>query len=135
MKKDTKLILIVLAGILAIVLLCIFAVQGTQNKAFTLEEQVNTAQSDIRVQEKRRVDLVYNLADCVLVFAKSRASSDIFIFGNSGAMLSMPALFVAATPVDKSGRFMGSSNSEMMFVGLTHHPSSFAMKKMPCFVR
>ena len=36
MKKDTKLILIVLAGILAIVLLCIFAVQGTQNKAFTL---------------------------------------------------------------------------------------------------
>ena len=57
MKKDTKLILIVLAGILAIVLLCIFAVQGTQNKAFTLEEQVNTAQSDIRVQEKRRVDL------------------------------------------------------------------------------
>lgn len=37
--------------------------------------------------------------------------------------------------VDKSGRFMGSSNSEMVFVGLTHHPSSFAMKKMPCFVR
>ena len=33
MKKDTKLILIVLAGILAIVLLCVFAVQGTQNKA------------------------------------------------------------------------------------------------------
>lgn len=66
MKKDTKLILIVLAGILAIVLLCIFAVQGTQNNAFTLEEQVNTAQSDIRVQEKRRVDLVYNLADCVM---------------------------------------------------------------------
>lgn len=50
-------------------------------------------------------------------------------------MLSMPALFVAATLVDKSGRFMGSSNSEMVFVGLTHHPSSFAMKKMPCFVR
>lgn len=38
MKKDTKLILIVLAGILAIVLLCVFAVQGTQNKAFTLDE-------------------------------------------------------------------------------------------------
>ena len=73
MKKDTKLILIVLAGILAIVLLCIFAVQGTQNKAFTLEEQVNTAQSDIRVQEKRRVDLVYNLADCVMQYDKHEA--------------------------------------------------------------
>lgn len=33
MKKDTKLILIVLAGILAIVLLCVFAVQGTQNRS------------------------------------------------------------------------------------------------------
>lgn len=75
MKKDTKLILIVLAGILAIVLLCIFAVQGTQNKAFTLEEQVNTAQSDIRVQEKRRVDLVYNLADCVMQYDKHEAET------------------------------------------------------------
>ena len=76
MKKDTKLILIVLAGILAIVLLCIFAVQGTQNKAFTLEEQVNTAQSDIRVQEKRRVDLVYNLADCVMQYDKLKSNEN-----------------------------------------------------------
>lgn len=45
MKKDTKLILIVLAGILAIVLLCVFAVQGTQNKAFTLEEHIKERRS------------------------------------------------------------------------------------------
>ena len=38
MKKDTKL---VLAGILAIVLLCIFAVQGTQNKAIPLGATIN----------------------------------------------------------------------------------------------
>lgn len=82
MKKDTKLILIVLAGILAIVLLCVFAVQGTQNKAFTLEEQVNTAQSDIRVQEKRRVDLVYGdeggaLKDGVIEIRRGVADLDL----------------------------------------------------------
>ena len=88
MKKDTKLILIVLAGILAIVLLCIFAVQGTQNKAFTLEEQVNTAQSDIRVQEKRRVDLVYNLADCVMQYDKHEAETLTAIVEGRGSAVS-----------------------------------------------
>lgn len=62
MKKSSwKLILIIVAGILAVVMLSVFGVQSSQNKAFSLEEQVNTADSDIKVQEKRRVDLVYNL--------------------------------------------------------------------------
>lgn len=63
--KNWKVILIVAIGIMAVVFMIVFGVQGTQNKAIALEEQVNTAQSDIKVQEKRRVDLVYNLADCV----------------------------------------------------------------------
>jgi len=57
MKNNWKLYLIIAAGIISVVLLCVFGVQGAQNKAFTLEEQVNTASSDIKVQEKRRVDL------------------------------------------------------------------------------
>ena len=64
--------------------------QGTQNKAFTLEEQVNTAQSDIRVQEKRRVDLVYNLADCVMQYDKHEAETLTAIVegrGSSGQYL------------------------------------------------
>ena len=68
-------------------------------------------------------------------FCEVKGELGYFHLWEQWSMLSMPALFVAATPVDKSGRFMGSSNSEMVFVGLTHHPSSFAMKKMPCFVR
>lgn len=36
--------------------MCIFGVQGAQNKAFALEEQVNAADSDIKVQEKRKGD-------------------------------------------------------------------------------
>ena len=49
--------------------------QSSQNKAFSLEEQVNTAQSDIKVQEKRRVDLVYNLADCVKQYDKHESET------------------------------------------------------------
>ena len=44
-------------------------------KAFALEEQVNTAESDIKVQEKRRVDLIYNLADCVKQYDKHEAET------------------------------------------------------------
>lgn len=62
---DFKLALIIGAGILAVIMFCIFGVQSSQNKAFDLEEQVNTAQSDINIQEKRRADLIPNLVDCV----------------------------------------------------------------------
>lgn len=102
MKKDTKLILIVLAGILAIVLLCVFAVQGTQNKAFTLEEQVNTAQSDIRVQEKRRVDLVYNLADCVMQYDKHEAETLTAIVDGRGSSGDIENVTTAITAVSEA---------------------------------
>lgn len=74
-KENWKVALIVIAGVMAVILLCIFGVQSFQNKAFALEEQVNTAESDIKVQEKRRVDLVYNLADCVLQYDKHEAET------------------------------------------------------------
>lgn len=73
--KNWKLPVIIVAGVLAVILLCVFAVQGSQNKAFALEEQVNTAQSDIKVREKRRADLVYNLADCVKQYDEHEAET------------------------------------------------------------
>lgn len=73
--KNLKLGLIIAAGVIAAILLCMFGVQSSQNKAFALQEQVNTAQSDIKVQEKRRVDLVYNLADCVKQYDKHEAET------------------------------------------------------------
>ena len=45
-------------------------VNSNQNKAIGLEEQIKTADSDIKVQEKRRVDLVYNLVDTVKNYDK-----------------------------------------------------------------
>jgi len=68
--KNWKVILISVVGVLAVILLGVFAIQGVQNKAIALEEQINTADSDIKVQEKRRVDLVYNLVDCVKEYDK-----------------------------------------------------------------
>lgn len=74
-KSSIKLFIIVAFVVLAIVLLCVFAVQGAQNKAFSLEEQVNTALADIKVQEKRRIDLIYNLVDCVQQYDQHEAET------------------------------------------------------------
>ena len=74
-KSNWKLVLIIIAGILTVIMLGVFGVQGSQNKAFSLEEQVNTADSDIKVQEKRRVDLVYNIVDCVKQYDKHEANT------------------------------------------------------------
>lgn len=71
--KNVKMLLISAAGVFALVLMCIFGVQSVRNKAVQLEEQVETAKSDIQVQEKKRVDLVYNLADCVKQYDKHEA--------------------------------------------------------------
>ena len=74
-NTNWKLFLIIAAGVVAVILLGIFGIQSAQNQAFVLEESVNTASSDIKVQEKRRVDLVYNLADCVKQYDKHEAET------------------------------------------------------------
>lgn len=75
MKRDIKLWLIIGVVIIAVGITCVFAVQSSQNRAISLEESVYTAQSDIKVQEKRRVDLVYNLADCVKQYDKHESET------------------------------------------------------------
>ena len=74
-NSNWKVILFVIAGVISVIMMCVFMIQGVQNKAFSLEESVNTAAADINVQEKRRVDLVYNLADCVMQYDKHEAET------------------------------------------------------------
>ena len=100
--KNWKLLVIILAGVLAVILLCVFAVQGSQNKAFALEEQVNTAQSDIKVQEKRRVDLVYNLADCVKQYDKHEAETLAAIAEGRGSSGDIENVTTAITAVSEA---------------------------------
>lgn len=97
-----KLVLIIVAGILAVILLCVFGVQGTQNRAFALEEQVNTAQSDIKVQEKRRVDLVYNLADCVKQYDSHEAETLTAIAQGRGSAGDIENVTTAITAVTEA---------------------------------
>lgn len=75
MKSSTKMALIIFAIIAFGMTAIVFAVQGYQNNAINYEEAVNTADSDIKVQEKRRVDLVKNLADCVQHYDKHEAET------------------------------------------------------------
>lgn len=68
--KNAKVVVITLVGILLIGILGVFSINGFQNKAIGLEEQIRTADSDIKIQEKRRVDLIYNLVDTVKQYDK-----------------------------------------------------------------
>lgn len=57
-------LLITAAAILAAIMI-IVGTYMPRNKAIRLEEHIDSAQSDINVQEKRRADLIPNLVDCV----------------------------------------------------------------------
>ena len=102
MKNNWKLVLIIGAGVVAVILLCVFGIQSSQNKAFALEEQVNTAQSDIKVQEKRRVDLVYNLADCVKQYDRHEAETLTAIVEGRGSTGDIENVTTAITAVSEA---------------------------------
>lgn len=70
MKDAIKITLIVIGIILSALLLAIFALNGVPNQAISYEEQITTAQSEIKIQEKRRADLIPNLVDCVKAYDK-----------------------------------------------------------------
>lgn len=73
--KNLKIIAIVVAVLIAIGIMCFCIPQFTQNNAIALEEQITEWDSGINVQEKRRVDLVYNLADCVKQYDKHESDT------------------------------------------------------------
>ena len=100
--KNVKLGLIVGVGAILLITLFVFGIQSSQNKAFMLEEQVNTAQSDIKVQEKRRVDLVYNLADCVKQYDSHEAETLKAIVDGRGSTGNIENVTTAITAVSEA---------------------------------
>lgn len=97
-----KLILITLASIMALLVLCVVTIQHSQNKAISFEEQVSVAQSDINVQEKRRVDLVYNLADCVKQYDSHEAETLTSIVEQRGTSGDIENVTTAITAVSEA---------------------------------
>ena len=116
--KNTKwkLPLIIGVGIVAIILLCIFGVQSSQNKAIALEEQVNTAASDINVQEKRRVDLVYNLADAVMQYDEHEAETLKSIVDGRGSTGNIENVTTAITAVAEAYPELKSNENYKQFM-------------------
>lgn len=101
-NTNWKVPVIIGVGVLAVILMIVFGVQSSQNKAIVLEEQVSTASSDIKVQEKRRVDLVYNLADCVKQYDKHEADTLTAIVDGRGSTGDIENVTTAITAVTEA---------------------------------
>lgn len=70
MSRHMFIVVLLAGGVLGVIALTAGLLIGAQNKAINLEEQINQSYSAIEIQEKRRVDLVYNLVDTVQEYDK-----------------------------------------------------------------
>lgn len=65
-----KKVLIIAGTVIAIILLNVAIFAGVSNNIVSLEEQIEESSSGIKIQEKRREDLLYNLVDTAKAYAK-----------------------------------------------------------------
>ena len=65
-----KKVLLFFGAAAAAVLTVIFIVMGVENQAISYEESIENTAGNIRVEEKRRFDLIPNLVDCVKQYDK-----------------------------------------------------------------
>lgn len=73
--KNFKIFAIIGGIIVALILFFVVMFASTNNRTISLEEQINGANSEIEVQEKRRVDLIYNLVDTVEAYAEHESNT------------------------------------------------------------
>ena len=65
-----KKMLIIIGIVLSLLLVVGVKFATTNNRVVVLEEQIKESSSDIKVQEKRRIDLIVNLVDTVKSYNK-----------------------------------------------------------------
>lgn len=102
MKINIKCTVIILAVIAALAIAAFAVNIGVKNYVVVLEENVKNSRANVGAQEKRRVDLVYNLADTVKSYADfehntqmdviAKRTADGTIDANGGAMVNIEAL-------------------------------------------
>lgn len=68
--SKVKLVLIVVVIIICGLGASLALTYNAQNNAVGMEEQIESAKSDVNVQEKRRADLIPNLVECVKAYDK-----------------------------------------------------------------
>lgn len=83
-----KMTLIVLAAILGIGLIGLCAVMSSKNGAINLEEQVNTAYSDIDVQLSNRFNKLHELAACVKKYDEHEYKALVDVIDKRGKNMS-----------------------------------------------
>ena len=101
-KFSLKLTAIILAIIVAVSMMFVFGFNGVKNKAISYEEQISTAQSDIKVQEKRRADLIPNLIDCVKQYDTHEAETLKSIVDGRGSTGNIENVTTAITAVSEA---------------------------------
>lgn len=102
MKNKWKVVLLIVVIIASVGILSVIIIQSSQNTAIALEEQVNTANSDIKVQEKRRIDLIYNIVDCVKQYDKHEAETLKAIVDARGDIGNIENVATAITAVSEA---------------------------------
>ena len=70
MNKINKGTLIIVGAIVAVIIMIIVGISSVHSNAINYYEKVTEAQSAIKVEEKRRADLIPNLVDCVKDYNK-----------------------------------------------------------------
>lgn len=85
MKGSWKLPLIIMAVIVSVIIMIVFGMNSVPNTAIGYEEQITTAQSEIKIQEKRRADLIPNLVDCVKAYDEHEYNILMAIVESRGA--------------------------------------------------
>ncbi len=86
--KNYKTLLLTGAAIVAIVIMLIFAVQGSGNKAIGYEENVETAKADVDTQLQRRYNVLTELAECVKQYDKHEYETLTAVIEARGANIS-----------------------------------------------
>ena len=79
-----KLALIIVVIVICVVVATLFLVHNAENTAVGMEEQINSAKSEINVQEKRRADLIPNLIECVKAYDKHEYDTLVAIVKERG---------------------------------------------------
>jgi LemA protein len=114
-KINAKSILIALA-VIAVLVMTIVAINiGTSNHAIALEENANNSLANVQAQEKRRVDLVFNLVDSVKSYADYERKTQLDIIAqrtqngtidaNGGATINIKAVAEAYPDLKASEQY------------------------------
>ena len=83
--RNWKVVAIAVTGAFCVTMSGLFGIQSSKNKAIGLEQAVETAMSDIKVQEKARFDKLPNMVDCVKAYDKHEAEILLAIVEGRGS--------------------------------------------------